>query len=311
MAKRPFIIDCDTGTDDAIAIMAAFGCREITVRAVTSVNGNVKEEYTSRNNLNIVHYLGLNTEVMRGAQIPFYPRGNYYDTTHGATGLGNVVLPDAPEEKFSKEIASEAIWRIAGEEDGELELLVIGPMTNIAIAISNHPGLVGKIKHIWAMAGSVVGGNCSTTAEFNIWADPVSAKLVFAAGIPITMIGLDVTEKAVLNRADAEEIRSFGNRAGILTANILDYMLNRYKVGGEDAMMHDALALAAAVKPECLVCRDYFVDVECGGQYTAGHTMVDVRGRLGKQPNASVALELDLAAFKSWLKECIRQCGTV
>ena len=92
---RPFIIDCDTGTDDAIALMAAFGCPEINVRAITSVNGNVKEEYTSANNLNLTEYLGIDVEVARGATLPFYPRGNYYGPTHGKTGLGDVVIPDA------------------------------------------------------------------------------------------------------------------------------------------------------------------------------------------------------------------------
>ena len=136
MEQRPFIIDCDTGTDDAIAIIAAFGCKEINVRAITSVNGNVCEAYTSTNNRNMVEYLGLQTEVAHGARIPFFPRGSYYDTTHGTTGLGDVVLPEAKNVEFSKMTAPELIRRIAEEENGKLELLVVGPMTNIAIGWS-------------------------------------------------------------------------------------------------------------------------------------------------------------------------------
>ena len=147
------------------------------------------------------------------------------------------------------------------------------------------------------------------TAEFNIWVDPVAAKLVIASGIPMTMVGLDVTLKAALIREDEQEIRSFGNKGAVLAADILDYMIRRYADGGEDALMHDALAVAAAVCPQCLVCHDYFVDVECQGEYTAGHTMVDRRGRTGKKPNVSVAMELDLPVFKQWLKDCLRQCG--
>ena len=113
MTQRPFIIDCDTGTDDAIALMAAFGCPEINVRAITSVNGNVPEEYTSANNLNLTEYLGIDVEVARGATLPFYPRGDYYGPTHGKTGLGDVIIPDACRTSFSKDMAPEVIRRIA------------------------------------------------------------------------------------------------------------------------------------------------------------------------------------------------------
>lgn len=311
MERRPFIIDCDTGTDDAIAIMAAFGCKEICVRALTSVNGNVNEGFTSTNNRNLAEYLGVETEVARGAQTPFYPRGNYYGTTHGKTGLGDVVIPDAKEYAFTKDLAPEVIKRIADEENGKLELLVIGPMTNIAIALSLYPDLKDKIKHIWFMGGAAYGGNVTTTAEFNIWVDPVAAKMVADSGIPMTMVGLDVTLKAVLNREDEQELRNCGTKASVLTADILEYMFKRCKGGGEDALMHDALALAAAVCPECLVCRDYFVDVEFQSTYTAGHTVVDIKGRYGKEPNMSVAMELQLDVFKKWLKDCIKQCGRI
>lgn len=307
---RPFIIDCDTGTDDAIALMAAFGCPEINVRAITSVNGNVKEEYTSANNLNLTEYLGIDVEVARGATLPFYPRGNYYGPTHGKTGLGDVVIPDAEKTSFSKDMAPEVIRRIAEEENGELELLVVGPMTNIAIAISLYPQLKKQIKHIWFMGGAVQGGNVSSTAEFNIWVDPTAAKLVTEAGIPMTMVGLDVTTKAVLGLEEEQELRAFGSKASVLTADILEYMFKRCKDGGEDALMHDALALAAAVIPECLTCKEAFLDVECRGEYTAGHTVTDLVGRsLGKAPNASVAVELNLDIFKKWLLECIKRCG--
>ena len=123
MEKRPFIIDCDTGTDDAIAILAALGSDAIRVRALTSVNGNVNENFTSRNNRDLVGYLGADVEVARGAKIPFYPRAGYYDATHGSEGLGDVTLPAAENVPFTKETAPELIRRIAEEEEGRLELL--------------------------------------------------------------------------------------------------------------------------------------------------------------------------------------------
>ena len=123
-----------------------------------------------------------------------------------------MTLPAAENVPFTKETAPELIRRIAEEEEGRLELLVVGPMTNIAIALSMYPELKEKIRHIWFMGGAALGGNMTPTAEFNIWVDPVAAKLVIASGIPMTMVGLDVTLKAALNREDEQEIRSFGNK---------------------------------------------------------------------------------------------------
>ena len=148
MSKRPFIIDCDTGTDDAIAILAAYGCPDMDILAITSVNGNVAEKYTSANNLNLVEYLGKETKVARGAALPLYTRGDYYSDTHGSTGLGNCELPTAVKSSFIPETAPELIYKLACEH-GKIELLVTGPMTNIAIALSLHPDLKEHISYIW------------------------------------------------------------------------------------------------------------------------------------------------------------------
>ncbi|WP_186802643.1 nucleoside hydrolase [Lacrimispora celerecrescens] len=305
MAKRTFIIDCDTGTDDAIAIIAALYSPEIELAAITSVNGNVSHQYTSQNNLNLMEYLGADIMVARGAEKPLFLRAPYYGDTHGRTGLGDIVLPTAVDSDFAKENAIEVIRRYADERNGELELLVIGPMTNIAIALSLYPDIAEKIKHIWFMGGAVKGGNVSTASEFNIWVDPVAARLVLASGIPCTMVGLDVTELAIMNHQDAEVLRSMGTRAALLTADILDYMFRRHEKGGEAAVMHDALALAAALCPQCLICNDYFVDVECMDSYSVGHTAVDLRNKLGRKPNVKVAMDIHVDLFKEWLIGCI------
>lgn len=306
MNKRPFLIDCDTGTDDAIAVIAALGCEEIRVRAITSVNGNVRERDTSRNNRNLMAHLGIQMEVAHGASSPLYPRGEYYDDTHGNTGLGNVVLRDAEEYAFSEDMAPEVIRRIAEEENGELELLVVGPMTNIAIALTMYPALKEQIKHIWFMGGSIRGGNVTTSAEFNIWVDPAAARIVIGSGIPMTMIGLDVTEQAAMKKEDADELRSVGTKGAVFVADILDYMLERFANGGEDALMHDASALVAAVNPKCMFFEKYFVDVDCVSPYTAGHTMVDVRRKTGKEPNVNVAVGIHVDEFRAWLKTCVK-----
>lgn len=307
MERRPFIIDCDTGTDDAIALIAAFGSPEITVRAVTSVNGNVSECYTSQNNIDLLEYLGKSVPVAHGAKTPLSVRAANASGTHGNTGLGSLQLPRAVKSNFTEALASELIYNIAVEEQGALELLVLGPMTNIAIALSLYPELRTLIRHMYFMGGAAYGGNVTTTAEFNIWMDPVAAKLVLQSGIPMTMVGLDVTEKAEMLPEDEKELRELGTKAGSLTADLLAFMFERHARGGEAALMHDALALAAAVAPDCLTTKKLFVDVECFG-YAEGLTAVDMKGKSGKPANVNVALNLDVLRFRRWLKQAVANC---
>lgn len=309
MEKRPFLIDCDTGTDDAIALLAALYSPQIEVKAITSVNGNVAEKYTSRNNLNLVEYLGKSVPVAHGAVRPLL--GGVLDTegapdTHGKTGLGTIELPTA-SRSFDPRIADQLIYETAVACKGELELLVIGPMTNIAIALCNHADLAGLIKHLWFMGGACRGGNVLPTAEFNIWADALAGHIVTQSGIPMTMVGLDVTEKAVMTEEDIAQLRSVGTKACTLAADLLDFMVRRRDMGGEDLVMHDALALGAALCPECLTCYDGYVDVEYSGAYTMGHTFSDAGRRhgSGRKPNASVALEVDVPLFRKWLVDTI------
>lgn len=308
MNKRPFLIDCDTGTDDAIAILAALYSPQVEVKAITSVNGNVSENFTSQNNLDLVEYLGRSIPVAHGAVRPLLSgivNSEGGSGTHGKTGMGTIQLPRAQKSRFDPRVASELIYDTAVACGGELELLVIGPMTNIAIALCNHRDLAGLIKRIWFMGGAARGGNVLPTAEFNIWVDPEAAHIVLQSGIPMTMVGLDVTLKAVMTNEDIAALRALGTKAGTLAADLLDFMAKRRGQGGEDLVMHDALALAAALCPECLTCRDVFVDVEYAGTYTSGHTFVDLRGKTGKAPNASVALEVDVPLFRKWLVETI------
>ena len=306
MQKRKMIVDCDTGTDDAIAIVAALYANEIDVVAFTTVDGNVALKYTSRNTLNLVRHLGFSTPVSVGAAAPLkrHIAEHIPDGTHGATGLGVVTLPETSASFYEKN-AVETIRDEAKKAGGELEIAAIGPLTNIAIALMLYPEIAGQIKHLWIMGGAVVGGNVNNTAEFNIWADPEAGRTVFASGIPITMVGLDVTEKAILNEDDAAALRKMNTTGANVVADILDFMFVRRDAGGEDALMHDALALAAALCPDCLTCSAFYVDVECEGTYTYGHTMVDLHGHMKKKANANVALRLDLPKFKAWILGCI------
>lgn len=303
---RPFIIDCDTGTDDAIAIVAALRLKDIDIRAITSVNGNVAEKYTSQNNLDLLEYLGIDhIPVTHGAKRPFFKESRFADNTHGKTGLGTVILPHAERLQFDSQIASEKIYEVAKQYPGELEILAVGPLTNLGICLLQHPDLKQLVKHIWIMGGAVIGGNSSTSSEFNIWVDPEAAHLVFTSGIPLTMVGLDVTLKAEMLPSDSQRLRASAEKGAIFVADLLDFMFARHQKGGEGALMHDALALAAAFHPKCMTYGKFFGDVECRGAYTSGHTHIDVRNRSGKEANVEVALSLDVVSFREWLVEAI------
>jgi pyrimidine-specific ribonucleoside hydrolase len=306
MTKRPVIMDCDTGTDDAIAIIAALYSPELDLRAITTVVGNVELKYTSRNTLNLVRDLGFDTRVAVGAPKPYLRDEIIYsgNKTHGDTGLGTLVLPET-DQPFYEKTAVETIYEEAVALGGELELIPTAPLTNIALAVSEHPDLKKLIKQIVFMGGAKIGGNVTTTAEFNIWADPEAAKVVFSSGIPMTMVGLDVTTKAILNRQDTDEIRAMGSKGAQITADLLDFMLKRNATGGEDALMHDALAVGVCINPALVKMAKYFVDCECSGKYTSGHTMVAATRMFRNEPNCFVAEELDVPAFKKWLKGSI------
>lgn len=304
---RPFLIDCDTGTDDAIAIAAAFGCPDIEIKAITSVNGNVAEQYVCQNNLDLAEYLGFSGPVCKGAARPFCGSSRASDGTHGKTGLGDVLLPKAGVKQFDPRLAPEMIHDAAVAEQGKLEILATGPLTNLGIALLLYPDLPSLIHHIWFMGGAVYGGNVTTSAEFNIWVDPEAAQVVMDSGIPLTMVGLDVTLKACMEPEDEVQLRAAGGRAALLTADLLNFMFRRHAAGGEAALMHDALALAAAVYPQCMEMEEYYINVECQGQYTRGHTSADVRHRSGQNPNVSAAMKLDVEKFRKWLVQAVIQ----
>lgn len=308
MNKIPVIIDCDTGTDDAIAIIEALYAPELDVRAFTTVAGNVELTYTSQNTLDVVRYLGFDTKVAVGASKPIFGEILHADQTHGRTGMGSVVLPKSTAPYYEKN-AVDTIMEEAVFAGGELVLIPIGPMTNIAHAILAHPELVGLVKEIVFMGGAMVGGNMTTTAEFNAWVDPEALSIVLNSGIKCKMVGLDVTEKAALNQQDADFFRSLKTKAGEVVADLLEFMFFRFNEGGEDALMHDGLAVAVTARPEIVKAKPYYVDCECSGKYTRGHTYVatnELFYRKGEKPElCDVALELDLPMFKDYIKKVI------
>jgi len=294
--KIPAIIDCDPGCDDALAIMLAIGSGRFDLLGITTVAGNTTGENTYRNALRVLDAIGATVEVCRGADKPLMRPLVTAPAVHGAGGLGSLV----PEETNMSRKTHPAVDFIAStlrSEERKVTLIPVGPLTNIAAFLLAHPGLKQKIDRIVLMGGSTGEGNWTPTAEFNIYVDPEAARIVFDSGVPITMIGLDVTHKALIFPHEVEALRESGP-AGRFAAGLLDsYSAFYLSHGFPGNPIHDALAVAAACEPDIVKIRRLRVDVETRGEFTLGRTVVDFRGVTGREPTADGAREVDRERF--------------
>lgn len=301
MKRIPLVIDVDTGTDDAIAIICALMNTDVLdIKAFTTVAGNVGVDLTSKNTLNIVDYLGFDIPVAVGAAKPL-KKELHTAISHGSTGLGDVVVPASSRSFYSKD-AADTIYEYAVAMQGELEILAVGPLTNIAEAMIRYPDIVHLIKRITIMGGAVIGGNMTQTSEFNSYVDPDAGKIVFEAGIPLVMVGLDVTLKPQLPIAVYETTRRLDNKFANLASRIFDYMLRRCKQFGFDPPnVHDAIALAYLVIPQLLTLKKYYMTVETEGTITRGMTVADFNNVTGKEPNVDAAVDININMFWDWM----------
>ncbi|MDN3956459.1 nucleoside hydrolase [Sporolactobacillus laevolacticus] len=301
MKKIPLIMDVDTGTDDAIAIICALMSVDILdIKAFTTVAGNVGVDLTSRNTLNLVRALGFDIPVAVGARKPL-KKALHTAISHGSTGLGDVHLPRS-ENLFYPKDAVDTIYQYASSLNGELELLAVGPLTNVAEAILRHPDLIKLIKRITIMGGTLRGGNMTQTSEFNCYVDPDASKIVFESGIPLVMIGLDVTLKPQLPLFVYEQVKACENKFARIATQIFDFMLRRNEQYGFDPPnLHDAIALASILLPNLITFKNYHIEIETEGTITRGMTVADFNHVLGEEPNVQAAVDIDCDMFWEWL----------
>ena len=301
MKPIPLVMDVDTGTDDAVAIICALMSTDVLdIKAFTTVAGNVGVDLTSRNTLNIVDYLGFDIPVAVGAAKPL-KRELHTAISHGVTGLGDVVLPASPRPFYTRD-AADMIYEQAVAQPGELEILAVGPLTNVAQAILRYPQLIGLVRRITLMGGALRGGNMTQASEFNAYVDPEAAKIVFEAGIPLVMIGLDVTLQPQLPLAVYETTRRLDNKFASLAARIFDFMLRRCaQFGFDPPNVHDAIALASLVVPQMLTLKKYYITVETEGTITRGMTVADFNHVTSKAPNVEAAVSISSSLFWDWM----------
>ena len=298
MSPTPIILDVDPGHDDAVAIMLACGAPEIELLGVTTVAGNVPLEKTTRNALRVLSLVGRpSVPVAAGAAAPLVRPLRTAEDIHGESGLEGPEIPDAsfgPAERGATELIADAV----GGSPEPVTLVPVGPLTNVALFLREHPELKERIARISLMGGSIGLGNTTPAAEFNVYVDPEAAREVFESGLPITMSGLDVTHQAGAGPTQRERLRSLG-RVGLVAAELLEFFAATYEgVFGFDAPpLHDAVAVAAVLEPALLETRPMRVDVECESELTRGETVCDFYGVTGKPPNAEVGVGLDREGF--------------
>ena len=308
----PVILDCDPGHDDAIALILALASPELKVLAVTTSAGNQTQEKTLNNALRILTLLGRDDiPVAAGAPKPLMRELIIADNVHGESGLDGPTLPDpafAPQAMTALELMVKCLH----ESPEPVTLVPTGPLTNIALLLAAHPELKPNIARIVLMGGAAGAGNWTPAAEFNIYVDPEAADMVFKAGIPITMCGLDVTHEAQVMDEDIARMRAIANPVAQCVAGLLDFFMIYHrdpKWGFAGAPLHDPCTIAWLLAPELFHGVECRVDIETRGEHTVGMTVVDRYGLTGKPANALVLLGLDRPGFIDLLVERLRFFG--
>ena len=305
--KHLLVLDTDPGVDDAVALLILLGHPEVDMKAVTVVGGNVGLNSTLRNALCLVELAGrTDIPVYAGAAQPMVDSLTTAEDVHGRMGLGPLVLPDPAKQPTEGDV-SEVFYRLAKEHPGELTILAIGPLTNLGKAFLAHPDLPGLLKEVVIMGGSIVGGNATLQAEFNIYVDPEAARIVFRSGVKLTMIPLDVCKKTALQQDAIARIAAVGNRAADAAHQLLQhaYKLSTERFGLVGAPMYDAVAAAVLLKPELYEIRDFNVEIELHGARTRGRTVVDYYGFTKKPANCAIPLSGDVGGYVELVCECL------
>ena len=322
MDKKKIILDVDTGSDDAIAIMTAVLSDELDVLGITTVNGNRPVMNTTENTLRVLDLLRSDIPVYRGCEEPMVaglmPERQLFRKTNVKKELwGKTVtyhyefLEELPPSvsKAQDISAVQYLIKALNDSDGDITIIAVGPLTNLGVAMRADPGIINKIKKLIIMGGGCRQTNTTSAAEFNIWKDPEAAQIVLTSGCEILLVPLDATHRAYVGSEESMKFRQMGTPVGIATADLLDARIQAYDLMQPiecapygSTPPHDALAVCAAIDETVLrdvrLCR---VDVDCGGSWADGMTIVDPRVLTDQPENVHVAFNADREKFVSML----------
>jgi purine nucleosidase len=307
MTRREIIIDCDPGHDDALALLLALGSvEELEVLAITVVAGNVPLALTAANARAVVELAGRrDLPIHAGCARPLVRELVTAEYIHGRTGLDGALLP-APAAPLAEAHAVDAlIDLVRARPPGSVTLCTLGPLTNLALALLKAPDLAPRLKEIALMGGAIGEGNVTPAAEFNVYVDPHAAQLVFEAGVPLTMFGLDVTHQALVTPERLAAIRALGTPVSTAVAGLLEFysIYDQTRRGRPGAPLHDPCTIAWLLRPELFSGRACHVAIETRGEHTLGRTVVDWSGRLALPANAMVMDRIDADGYFALLTE--------
>ena len=306
---RKIIVDCDPGQDDAVAILLAHGSPEIELAAITTVAGNQTLDKTTLNARRVATLGGIRgVPIAAGCPAPLLRELVTAGEIHGETGLDGAVWPE-PDVPLAPDHAVDLIVDMVMASPGEITLVPVGPLTNIALAVRREPRIAERVREVVLMGGSVTRGNVTPAAEFNIFVDPEAAAIVFGAGWPLTMIGLDLTHQAEAVPAVMERFRGLGTAPATTVADALAFYEARYRAEGRNRSVpvHDPCAVARVMSPELVRCVDARVEVETRGRWTAGMTVADFKPE--RPFNAKVAMKLDVDGFWDLVIDAMERIG--
>lgn len=306
MTTRPIIIDTDPGIDDAVALAIALYSEKLDVRLITTVAGNVGLDKVTFNALRLLKFYNKNVPVALGADRPLIKDPIDASDIHGSSGMDGFDFEEPSEELVLKENAVNAMYRVIMDSKEPMTIVPIGPLTNIALLLKMYPEVKNNIAEIVFMGGSASRGNAGVMSEFNIFADPEAAKIVFQSELPIVMVGLDVGLKALVYPEDSAQLKDMNK-----TGNMIYQLFQKYRGGSMKTglKMYDSTAIAYLLQPEMFQVVDTFLDVELHGTMTTGCTIVDLKGYLGKPHNAKVCIDIDPQMFKQWFMDSLKKCN--
>jgi len=270
------IFDTDPGLDDALALFLALASPEVQLEAITTVSGNVHVDLTTRNALTLLELAGQTTiPVARGCDRPIVRQPVNADYVHGQNGMGGIALPEPQLQPVNQHAVDLIIEKIM-DAPREISLVPVGPLTNIAMALRKEPRIAENVREVVIMGGALrVPGNVTPVAEFNIYADPHAAHMVFHAGWSIKLVALDVTQKTLLSRERVQALASTGSRIPLLIQQLVENFLNSFGLprGITAFQMHDPLCLFASFQPDIITWEPAYVDVEIASNLTLGETV--------------------------------------
>ncbi|MBS5873235.1 MAG: ribonucleoside hydrolase RihC [Clostridiales bacterium] len=305
MKKRPIIIDTDPGIDDAVAIAIALFSEELDVKLITTVAGNVSLDKVTYNTLRLLKFFQKEVPVAKGAAEPLILPLMDASNVHGKSGMEGFDFEEPDDHLLLEENAVNAMRRVIMESDEPITLVPIAPLTNIALLLKVYPEVKANIREIVMMGGSASRGNKGVMSEFNVATDPEAAKIVFNSGLPLVMAGLDVGWNALVLPEDSAKLPQLGEVGRMAYCLFQKYRGGSMKTG---LKMYDSCAMAYLLKPEMYEIAETYVDVELAGTMTAGCTLVDLKGYLGKPNNAKVCMSINQELFRTWFLDCIARC---